>query len=199
MEQRACRECDLIHEIPRLAVGATLRCRRCGAVLYRVRPNSIDRTLAWTFTGLILFGLALSFPFLALKTDVVIHHTSLLTGVSKLYAQQESFLAFVVLLTCVLIPLLQLFCLLYVFIPLKLNLRIRHARHVFRLFLQVKPWGMIEIYLLGILVAVVKLAKTATIVPGLAVLAFGLLVFSLTFAISSIDDHRVWDQLGDDR
>jgi len=199
MQLRACHECDLIHEIPPLGVRATVRCTRCGAVLYRVRPNSIDRTLAWTFAGLILFGLAVSFPFLALKTDVVIHHTSLLTGVSKLYAQQESFLAFVVLLTCVLIPLLQMFCLLYVFIPLKLNLRIRHARHFFRLFLHVKPWSMMEIYLLGILVAVVKLAKNATIVPGLAVLAFGLLVFSLIFAISSIDEHMVWNQLGDDQ
>lgn len=198
MQQSACHECDLVHEIPPLTVRATVRCARCGAVLYRVRPNSIDRTLAWTFAGLILFGLAVSFPFLALKTDVVIQHTSLLTGVSKLYAQQESFLAFVVLLTCVLIPLLQMFCLLYVFVPLKFNLRIRHARHLFRLFLQVKPWSMMEIYLLGILVAVVKLAKTATIVPGLAVLAFGLLVFSLMFAVSSIDEHRVWDQLGDD-
>jgi paraquat-inducible protein A len=65
----------------------------------------------------------------------------------------------------------------------------------FRLFQHVKPWSMMEIYLLGILVAIVKLGKMATIVPGLAVLAFGLLIFVLAFAISSVDAHMVWERL----
>ena len=52
--------------------------------------------------------------------------------------------------------------------------------------------------MLGILVSIVKLGKMATIVPGLAVIAFGLLIFVLTFALSAVDEHMVWEKLGGD-
>jgi paraquat-inducible protein A len=85
--------------------------------------------------------------------------------------------------------------LLYVFIPLKLNFRVRFAVPVFRIFQHVKPWSMMEIYMLGILIAMVKLAKMATIVPGMAVIAFGLLIFVLNFAITAVDARMVWERL----
>jgi paraquat-inducible protein A len=52
-----------------------------------------------------------------------------------------------------------------------------------------------EIYMLGILVSIVKLGKMATIIPGLAVIAFGLLIFVLNFALTSVDAHMVWERL----
>jgi paraquat-inducible protein A len=54
---------------------------------------------------------------------------------------------------------------------------------------------MMEIYMLGILVSIVKLGKMATIVPGLAVIAFGILIFVLNFALSAVDEHMVWEKL----
>jgi paraquat-inducible protein A len=88
--------------------------------------------------------------------------------------------------------------LLYIFIPLKLNIRVKYAIPVFRLFKHIKPWSMMEIYMLGILVSIVKLGKMATIIPGLAVIAFGLLIFVLNFALSSVDSHMVWERLEGD-
>jgi paraquat-inducible protein A len=79
-----------------------------------------------------------------------------------------------------------------------LNIRVKFAIPVFRLFQHVKPWSMMEIYMLGILIAMVKLGKMATIVPGLAVISFGLLIFVLNFAITSVDSHMVWERLGGD-
>lgn len=174
------------------------RCIRCGAILFRSKSDSIDRTLAWTIAGLVLYAVATTFPFLAMKSGAIIQKTALLTGVRQLYQQNETTLAILVFMTCILIPLIQMCGLLYVFIPLKMNLRVRYAIPVFRLFQHVRPWSMMEIYLLGILIAMVKLGKMATIVPGLAVLAFGLLIFALTFAISSVDAHMVWERLGEE-
>jgi paraquat-inducible protein A len=196
MHQIACHECDLVHEIPPLPARATARCVRCGAVLFQAKPDSIDRTIAWTIAGLVLYAVAVSFPFLAMKSGAIIQQTSLLTGVHQLYNQNEKVLATLVLLTCVLIPLLQMIGLLYIFVPLKMNTRLKFAIPVFRYFQHVKPWSMMEIYMLGILIAMVKLGKMATMVPGLAVIAFGLLIFVLTFAISSVDAHLVWERLG---
>lgn len=196
MPQFACHECDLVHDIPPMPAGAAARCVRCGSVLFRAKTNSIDRTLAWTIASLVLYCVAVTFPFLAMKSGSIIQQTALLSGVHQLFLQGENILASLVILTCALIPLLQMLILLYIFIPLKLNMRARWSIPLFRLFQRFRPWSMTEIYLLGILVSIVKLGKMATIVPGLAVIAFGLLVFVLTFAISAVDSHLVWERLG---
>ena len=179
-----------------MPAGTTAKCVRCGSVLFSTKTDSIDRTLAWTIAGLVLYWVAVTSPFLAMTSGSIVQETGLLTGVEHLYSQGEVVLAGLVLLTCILIPLLQMCILLFIFIPLKINIRLKYSIPVFRLFQQINPWSMMEIYLLGILVAIVKLAKMATIVPGLAVAAFGLLVIVLTFAISSVDRHMVWERLG---
>ncbi|MFC1779776.1 paraquat-inducible protein A [Thermodesulfobacteriota bacterium] len=198
MHQIACHECDLIHDIPAMPSRAAAVCVRCGCVLFRAKTDSIDRTLAWTLSGLVLYVVAVSFPFLAMKNGPIGNETGLLTGIEFLYRQGIIPLAALVLLTCILIPLIQMLGLLYVFIPLKLNVRVRYAIPVFRLFKHIKPWSMMEIYMLGILVSIVKLGKMATIVPGLAVIAFGILIFVLNFALSAVDEHMVWEKLGGD-
>jgi paraquat-inducible protein A len=195
MHQIACHECDLIHNIPPLPARATARCIRCDSVLLQSKANSVDRTLAWTISGLILYVVAITFPFLAIKSGSMVQETGLLSGIHQLFEQGIIPLAVLVLLTCVLIPLIQMLSLLYVFIPLKLNFRVRFAVPVFRIFQHVKPWSMMEIYMLGILIAMVKLAKMATIVPGMAVIAFGLLIFVLNFAITAVDARMVWERL----
>ena len=195
MHQIACHECDLIHDIPSMPNRAAAVCVRCGCVLFRAKTDSIDRTLAWTFAGLVLYAVAVSFPFLAMKNGPIANETGLLTGIEFLYRQGIIPLAALVLLTCVLIPLIQMLGLLYIFIPLKLNFRVKYAIPVFRLFKHIKPWSMMEIYMLGILVSIVKLGKMATIVPGLAVIAFGILIFVLNFALSAVDEHMVWEKL----
>ena len=195
MHQIACHECDLIHNIPAMPSRAAAVCIRCGCVLFRSKNDSIDRTLAWTFAGLVLYIVAVSFPFLAMKNGPIFNETGLLTGIQLLFKQGIIPLATLVFLTCVLIPLIQMLGLLYIFIPLKLNIRVQYAMPVFRLFKHVKPWSMMEIYMLGILVSIVKLGKMATIIPGLAVIAFGLLIFVLNFALTSVDSHMVWERL----
>ena len=198
MHQIACHECDLIHDIPYMPNRAAAVCVRFGCVLFRAKIDSIDRTLAWTFAGLVLYAVAVSFPFLAMKNGPISNETGLLTGIEFLYRQGIIPLAALVLMTCILIPLIQMLGLLYIFIPLKLNFRVKYAIPVFRLFKYIKPWSMMEIYMLGILVSIVKLGKMATIIPGLAVIAFGLLIFVLNFALTSVDEHMVWEKLGGD-
>ncbi|MBW2689244.1 MAG: paraquat-inducible protein A [Deltaproteobacteria bacterium] len=198
MHQIACHECDLIHDIPPMPARGAACCVRCGSVMFRAQANSIDRTLAWTTAGLVLYIVAVSFPFLAMKNGPISNETGLLTGIQLLFEQGIIPLATLVLLTCVIVPLLQMLGLLYIFIPLKLDVRAKYAIPVFRLFRHIKPWSMMEIYMLGILVSIVKLGKMATIIPGLAVIAFGLLIFVLSFALSAVDEHMVWEKLGGD-
>ena len=188
----ACHECDLIHRVKPLPKKGIANCTRCGAVLYRHKSNSINRTLALSMAGLVLFVLAVSYPFLALKTDSQLHQTNLITGIKVLYTQGMEALAVVVLLTTIIAPLAQLVGMIYLLLPLKHNRIPPQFAPIFRFILGVQPWSMMEVFMLGILVSVVKLAKMAQIVPGIAIFSFFALIIVLAAATVSLDPHEVW-------
>jgi len=191
----ACHECDLIHRVDAVPEGSAARCSRCGALLYQHKPNSLERTLALTVAGLILFVVANSFPFLGFKVQAQVHETVLITGVRELYHQGMWILATVVLLTTIVLPAAQMLGLLYVLVPLSLNRIPRKLKEVFRFIQSLRPWAMMEVFMLGILVSIVKLAKMATIVPGIAAFAFMALIFVLAASLAVLDPHAVWERI----
>jgi len=188
----ACHECDLIHRVKPLPKKGVANCSRCGSVLYRHKPNSLERTLALSLAGLVLFVLANSFPFLALKMEAQVHQTNLITGIKVLYTQGMQALAILVLLTTILAPLAQLLGMLYVLLPLRHHRAPPKFAPIFRFVLSLQPWSMMEVFMLGILVSVVKLAKMAQIVPGIAIFSFFGLIVVLTAATVSLDPHEIW-------
>jgi len=100
-----------------------------------------------------------------------------------------------VLLTSIVMPLLELTGTLYVLLPLKFNRRPWSLPLFFRMVRIFKPWGMMEVFMVGILVAFVKLSKMASIIPGMALYAFMLLIFVLAASAASLDPHIVWDRV----
>ena len=195
----ACHECDLLQQSPALPMGGTARCPRCGAVLYRRKRNSLNRVLALTIAGLPLFMVANVFPFLTFRLEARIQETTLITGIIELYNQGMWMVAGVVLLTSIVVPLLELIVMLYVLLPLKVNRRPWKMPLFFRTIRSFKPWGMMEVFMVGILVAFVKLSKMATIIPGTALYAFMILIFVLAASAASLDPHIVWNRLEDRR
>jgi paraquat-inducible protein A len=191
----ACHECDLLSQLPALPVRGSAYCPRCGSILVSSKPNSIERSLALSFASLILFVVAVSFPFLAMDAGFFAQQSSLATGVWLLYEQGMSGLATVVLLTCLIFPLLQIVGLIYVLLPIYLQQKVPLAVPVFRTIKKLQPWCMPEVFLLGIAVSLVKLAKLAVIIPGISLWAFILLIITSTAQISFLDAHQVWESL----
>ena len=191
----ACHECDLLHRLKPLPQGSVAKCMRCGAVLQRHKRNSIDRTLCFALAGLILIVLANTFPFLAMKSEGLVQETTLITGVKELYHQDMHMLAALVFLTSILVPILYIVGILYIIAPLKRNRLPWKLPLVFRFIQFIGPWGMMEVFMLGILVSIVKLAKMASIVPGIALYAFVALIFVLAATNASLDHHVVWQAL----
>lgn len=190
----ACHECDTLHRQTRLPPGAKARCVCCGSVLYRNKKNSLERTLTLTITGLILLVLANTFPLLSFEAQALAHRTTLMGAVHSLYVEGKQPLALLVVATTVVAPVMQLTGLLYVTLPLWFNRTPRYLVPVFLLVGRVAPWAMIEVFMLGILVSVVKLAKMATIVPGVALYAFASLIFVLAATSAFLDPRLVWDR-----
>lgn len=190
-----CHECDLLQHQPQIEHHGNLLCSRCRAVLFRSIPDSIERTIALSIAGLILFVVANLLPFLSFEIASKVTHTNLMTGIKELSLQGEWLLAFLVLFTTVLAPAIQLGLMLYICIPLALGRPAAGTRPAFRLLQQLRAWNMIEVFMIGILVALVKLAMMATIVPGIAMWSFMLLIFIITAATASIDGRVVWQRL----
>jgi paraquat-inducible protein A len=190
-----CHECDLPQGLKSLPNGAMARCSRCGAKLRQAKRCGIERALALTIAGLVLFTLANAFPFLAFKMDAQVQQTTLWTGIKELYFQEMAWLAAAVLVTTVVAPFLQLMGLLYVLLPLKLGRLPWKPATVFRGLGFLKPWGMMEVFMLGILVSVVKLGEMGTIVPGIALYSFFALIFVLAASQAVLDPVAVWECL----
>jgi paraquat-inducible protein A len=191
----ACHECDLVHQLGEIPSGGAARCARCGSTLYRPKADSLNRSLALALTGLILFIIANTHPFLGFKIGAQVRETTLATGIFQLYQQDMLAIATLVLLTVVVVPAMHLLSMLYILVPLSAHQVPRHLAPVMRLVIFLKPWGMMEVFMLGILVSVVKLVKMATIIPGVALYAFLALIFILAAMTVTLDEHLVWEQM----
>ena len=191
----ACHECGQVHRVMPLPDGGGAKCTRCGSGLYRAKRNSIERSLMLTISALFLFVVAVSFPFMTFELEGREQQSDLFTGVWELYDQGLWPLAVLVFCAMILFPLLKLLGSLYVLLPLWLGKRPPHAAGVFKLIETLHPWAMMEVFLLGVLVAYVKLVEMATIELGVALYSFSALIVVMVWAEASLDPREVWDRL----
>jgi paraquat-inducible protein A len=195
----ACHDCDLLQREVPLSPGGTARCPRCGAVLYRRKPNGLDRTLAYSMGAAVLFVIANSFPIVGLEAAGHHSSTTLFGTVRQLYDGNMTSVAALVFTTTILMPALEIAALLYLLLPLKLGRVPSGLPAVFRLVQAVRPWGMVEVFMLGTLVALTKLAHLASVVPGIALFSFGALMFLIAAAAASFDTHALWERVDEVR
>ena len=192
----ACPECDLLqHPAPR-AAGVTALCRRCGATLYRLPDDrGIERAVALLLAALVLFVVGQSFPVLEMRLQDNLSRATTFEGVLLLYREGYQPVALLVLLTTVAFPLVQILGMLAILLPFHFGRQPPYLRHALRIVETVAPWSMISVFLLGVLVALVKLGSLARIVPGPSLWAFAAMVVLLASAATVVDAHALWSRL----
>ena len=188
----ACPECDCLMARPPLEENAVADCARCGAELYRAKPHCIDRTLAWLSAAAILFIVANTEPLMELQARGIPTSATIYDTAITLAEMGMPSVCLLVLATTIVIPALQLFFTLAVLVPLKLGYVPDLLPLSFRVVTKIWPWGMIEVYLLGALIAYVKLQDIATVYPGLGLYAIGGYAFAISAAVSSFEPQEVW-------
>jgi paraquat-inducible protein A len=191
----ACHECDALQRETVLPVGGTARCVRCGAELYHNTRNCVERTLALTLAAALLFVVANFFPIMGLEVQGVSNATTLFGSVQKLYDQDRTAVAGLVLVTTIIAPATQLATLIYLLLPLRFNRVPRGFAVAFRFIEAIRPWGMIEVFMLGVLVSLVKLAHVASVTPGIALWSFGALMLLLAGGAASFDARDLWHRV----
>lgn len=188
----ACHECDLIQREVRLRPGGAALCARCGAVLYRNVPDGLDRTLAVTLAAAALFVLANVFPIVGLEASGQHTSATLLGTVMTLHEQDMTSVAALVFVTTFLAPAVHIGSVLYLLLPLKLGRVPEGLPAVFRVVQAVRPWGMVEVFMLGTLVSLAKLSHLAAVKPGVALWSFGALMLLVAAGAASFDARALW-------
>jgi paraquat-inducible protein A len=191
----ACPDCDLINQVPALAPGESASCVRCDATLSRNPPNSIARGIALTFTAIVLYAITCIFPFLSFGKAGIVAHTKLFSGIIGLYEEGMYFLAAVVSFTTVVVPVFMMAGLCYLLLPLRADLRLPGAERILRWILNLQPWNMVEIFMIGIIVAGVKLQKMAALQPGVGAWAFIVLIFVMAAIAVSLEPRVLWERM----
>jgi len=190
----ACHDCDLVYQETALPPGGEARCHRCGALLYREASGSIERSLAYCSTALLLFLMVNAFPILELESQGIRRNATLFGTALMLYQENMAPVAGLVALTTLLVPALELSVICYLLAFLNLDRRPPGFADLMRLLQLMRPWGMVEVFLIGVLVALVKLAHMAHVIPGLGLWLFGAMILLMAASAGAFNPHEIWRQ-----
>ncbi len=191
-----CRDCGLAHALPPPVPGHRAECVRCGAVLRHHRSGSLERCAALTSAALILFVLANLFPVLTFELEGRVQSATLAGGVLALWTGGFPELAALVGVVLLAAPLLEMVATLHVVLPLGLGRRPPPgAAWALRLVIRLRPWAMAEVFLLGLLVAYVKLSDLATVVAGPSLPALLGFVLLQVWGEASLGVADLWERL----
>lgn len=190
----ACPHCDLLVETPDLddASADALHCPRCDERLQQGGERNVDAILALASAGLVLLGLGVAFPLLDLAVGGQSVETTIIGAAAILWREHMPEIAALVILTTVLLPLAELVALLWLVWPLKRKHRPAGFAHVFRAFSLVRPWAMSEVFILGILIAMVKLSHLAALHPGAGAWSYGALMATFATLGAIVEPQELW-------
>jgi paraquat-inducible protein A len=191
----ACPQCDLLQRLPSLAPGASARCPRCDCELSRRREDSLNRTLALTLAAAVLYAIAITFPMLGLTAVGHAASTTVIGGARQLWTDGREIVAGLVLFTAVIAPGLQVALMLAIVLGAHREQVPKWVGTLLRHHPTTRTWSMVEVMLLGVLVALIKIAELATVIPGIALFALGALVLVFAAMQASFDPQEVWDRI----
>jgi paraquat-inducible protein A len=195
VETVACHECDLLQRVPELPPGGKARCSRCGYTVAARPSASVDRALALTVTAAIVFIIAHTTSLMGLSAVGRSSSTTIFGGVLQMWEDGERITAVIVMFCAGIAPGVYLAFMLTVLAairrppaPLWIGEMMRWSHHM-------HPWSMNEVMILGILVALIKIAELATVEVGIGMYAMGGLVVLFPAIALSIDEHETWRRI----
>lgn len=188
----ACPDCDLLlSEVP-LQPRQTASCTRCGAALYRMTRHGLDRSLAFAIAACVLLVLANTLPIASLDVRGQHTETTLWGAVVALHEQDMFVVSALVFVTTILAPVIELSTILYMLVPLRLGHLPRHLSLAFRLAPLAREWGLVDVFMLGVVVSLIKLNNLALVIPGVALWSFGGLILLLTAVGAAFNPRELW-------
>ncbi len=192
----ACPHCDTLHVAAELPDGARAACQRCHAVLQTAQPGALMSVVSLAVAAIVLMVVAVSFPFMDLDVSGNHNATSVFNAIAAFNTGLAVPLAVAVALFIVILPVTRLLAIIYAISPLLRGATPRPlARKAFGLAESLRPWAMAEIFMVGVTVALIKVADLATVTLGPAFWAFAALVVITVFKDQLMNRYAIWEAL----
>jgi paraquat-inducible protein A len=195
LETVACPECDLLQRIPLLGPGDQARCPRCRHLLVLAPRHPIDLPLALTVTALICFIMANTIPLMELSVLGLTASTTIIGGAVELWQQGAPISAAIVAFCAVIAPGLYILFMLTVLLAARRPPAPHWVGELLRLAQSMQAWSMNEVMLLGIMVALIKIAELATVDPGIGMFVVGALVVLFPAIMLTFDPREIWKRI----
>jgi len=170
-------------------------CVRCGGRLLLRAPRSIDLPIACYLGALALFYVANAYPIIGMSIEGRDQSTTIMAGARALAAQGMPLLGAVAFLAGILVPLLKILGNLYGLVSVRLGAHPPGLAQVFRWTQRLHPWAMTEVYLLGLIVAYVRIQRYGGVETGVATVAFVAMILVMLAADANLDPHAVWARI----
>jgi paraquat-inducible protein A len=193
-----CHDCDALQRVPAVAPGHDALCVRCGSRLFRNPKSDIDKPLAFIFASMILFVIANTHPVMTITILGIAKNASISDAALAFIHAGSPEIAVIVWLPSVLLPGLTISALFYVLFSIRFELNWPGTKTMLVWISRMLPWGMMDVFLLGILVSLVKLVALADVALGMGFYAFLILIFLYAASIASLEPHTLWEHLGGD-
>lgn len=191
----ACHECGLLQQVPAAAIGDVIACARCGAHLQRLSRAGFARLLPLTVAAGLLFVLTNVQPIVTIEVAGNRNAATIIDAIVALSAQGMGPLAVLVILTTLVFPTFDLTVLASAALALGHPGHSRTLTTLLRLMHTLRRWAMVEVFMLGVLVAVVKLTALADVIPGAGLWSLGAYVLVTAAAHASFDARDYWSRV----
>ncbi len=194
-----CHECDELVKISNPHCEGRFKCPNCGHLLFRHKEGMIERMYALGIAALVLFALTNYFPFLSFHVAGNTSHANFFTSSIYLFQEEQFLLAVALMMTTMVVPFIRIMLILTLFGPLYYGYLPRYTSVSLKLLTFSQPWAMLDVFLVGVFVSMVKLIKMGTIIPGTSLWAFMVMVFVMAGMQVTLNPHPIWERVGEDQ
>ena len=188
----ACHQCDLIQYDVNLIAGQKALCVRCNALLYKNTALHYNQEIALTISALVMLVIANLFPIATIIVQGQAIDATLFDIIQTLVMQQQILMALLIFITLLLAPVLQVLAMTYLLMQLKWGRPKHHIAHAYKLYLIAQKWVLIDVFMLGMLVALVKLTPIVIVKVNIAGWALTCLIILLTALAQAFDARKIW-------
>ena len=189
-----CPDCGSSQQLAALPPRSSAKCFRCGSLLAKPGDNALNRTAALSIAALLLYVPANIYPVMEMDYYGTYRESTVWSGCEQLFRDGQWPIAIIVFLASIVVPLLKLIGLFFLVVTTQINSpRLQRLQsRVHRSIKAIGPWAMLDVFLLAILVALIRIGRLATVTVGPGLLAFTAVVVLTILASESFDSRLIW-------
>lgn len=193
MKLISCKNCKKVYEKDDFS---EFICTKCNSIVRKREKNSLQISLALTICAILFYIPAMSYPMMTITQFGVNQDSTIIEGIISFLEYKNYFIALVIFVASVAIPIVKLIALFFIFLSLKIDIKTSNKVKIliYHYIEAIGKWSMIDIYVVALLASIIQLDEVFSIKSGVAATSFALMVIFTIFAANRFDTRIIWDE-----